>query len=83
MVLICVRYLFYQPMHMDEKIKTWTLCFPAKETSDMDKALLDCPIVFFSAELSLNRSISARLLFLFCSRVFFSRSYENSSNTPK
>ena len=25
-----VRYLFYQPM--DEKMKTWTLCFPAKES---------------------------------------------------
>ena len=28
-----------------------------------------------------NRSISVRLLFLFCSRVFISRLYENSSNT--
>ena len=27
-----------------------------------------------------NRSISVRLLFLFCSRVFISRSYENRSN---
>ena len=27
-----------------------------------------------------NRSISVRLLFLFCSRIFFSRSYENRSN---
>ena len=26
-----------------------------------------------------NRSISVRLLFLFCSRVFISRSYENRS----
>ena len=29
MVSLSVRYLFYQPV--DEKIKTWTLCFPAKE----------------------------------------------------
>ena len=29
-----------------------------------------------------NRSISVRLLFLFCSRVFISRSYENRSNGP-
>ena len=29
MNLVSVRYLFYQPM--DEKIKTWTLRFPAKE----------------------------------------------------
>ena len=28
MVSVSVRYLFYQPM--DEKIKTWTLRFPAK-----------------------------------------------------
>ena len=53
----------------------------------------------FSAELSLNqpkatrvcirstnqsiRSISLRLLFLFCSHVLISRSYENRSNTVK
>ena len=30
---------------MDEKIKTWTLRFPAKENSNMDKALFDSPIV--------------------------------------
>ena len=30
-----------------------------------------------------NRFISARLLFLFCSRVFISRSYENRSNDQK
>ena len=29
-----------------------------------------------------NRSISVRLLFLFCSRVFISRSYENRSILP-
>ena len=30
---------------MDEKIKTWTLRFPAKENPNMDKALFDWPIV--------------------------------------
>ena len=30
---------------MDEKIKTWTLRFPAKENSNMGKALFDWPIV--------------------------------------
>ena len=30
---------------MDEKIKTWTLRFPAKKTTYMEKALLDWPIV--------------------------------------
>ena len=44
MVSVSVRYLFYQPM--DEKIKTWNLCFPAKENPNMDKALFDWPIVF-------------------------------------
>ena len=35
--------LFHQPM--DEKIKTWTLCFPAKENPNMERALFDWPIV--------------------------------------
>ena len=43
MVSVSVRYWFYQPM--DEKIKTWTLRFPAKEKPNMEKALLDWPIV--------------------------------------
>ena len=30
---------------MDEKIKTWTLRFPAKENLNMEKALFDWPIV--------------------------------------
>jgi len=40
---VSVRYLFYQPM--DEKITTWPLCFPTKENPNMEKALLDWPIV--------------------------------------
>ena len=43
MVSVSVCYLFYQPM--DEKIKTWTLRFPAKENPNMEKALLDWPLV--------------------------------------
>ena len=112
MASVNVRHLLYQPM--DEKIKTWLLCFPAKENPNVEKTLFDWPIVLqydvkakyrlfsrkfsgndFSPEHSLhqpkatrvctrsinqsNRSISARLLFLFCSRVFISRSYENRS----
>ena len=113
MVSVSVCYLFYQPM--DEKNKTWTLRFPAKENPNMEKALFDWPIVLqydvkakyrlisrkffghevFSPERSLNqpkarcvcirsinqsnRFISVRLLLLFCSRVFISRSYENCS----
>ena len=43
MVSVGVRYLFYQPM--DEKIRTWTLRFPAKENPNMEKALFDWLIV--------------------------------------
>ena len=112
MASVSVRYLFYQPM--DEKNKTWTLRFPAKENPNMEKALFDWPIVLqydvraisrkffghevFPAERSLNQPktrclcirsinqsngcISVLLLFLFCSRVFISRSYENRSVSP-
>ena len=31
---------------MDEKITKWTLRFPAKEDPNMEKALLDWPIVW-------------------------------------
>ena len=100
---------------MDEKIKTWTLRFPAKENPNMERALFDWPMVLqydvkvkyrlisrkffgrevFSTERSRNqpkatrvrfrstnqsnRSISVRLFFLFCSRLFISRSHENRS----
>ena len=30
---------------MDKKIKTWRLCFTAKENPNMEKALFDWPIV--------------------------------------
>ena len=43
MVSVSVCYLFYKPM--DEKIKTWTLRFPAKENPDLEKVLLDWPFV--------------------------------------
>ena len=43
MVSINVPYLYYQPM--GEKIKTWTLRFPAKEKLNMEKALFDWPVV--------------------------------------
>ena len=43
MVSESVRHLFYQPM--DEKIKTWSLRFPANKNPNMEKALFDWPIV--------------------------------------
>ena len=112
MVSASVRYLCYQPMY--EKIKTWTIRFPAEENLNMEKALFNWPIVlqydvkakyrlisrkllgvkFFHPNVRLlnqpkatrvsfrsinqsNRSLSVRLLFLFCTRIFISRSYEN------
>ena len=113
MVSVSVRHLFYQPI--GEKIKTWTLRFPAKETLiwrcivrlanrvavwrqsevsvDFQK-VLGRPRAwsFFTRAFaqptksharcihSINQSISVRLMFLFCARVFISRSYENRSN---
>ena len=43
MVSVSVRHLFHKLM--DEKIKTWTLRFPAKEKPSMERALFDWPIV--------------------------------------
>ena len=101
---------------MDEKIKTWTLRFPAKKYANMEKALFDWPIVLQYDAIAKYRLISRKfsgmkffhpsvrltsqkprvcirrltnhvalfrillllLLFLFRSRVFISRSYENS-----
>ena len=62
---------------MDEKNKTWTLRYPAKENPNMEKALFDWPIVIqydvkaisrkffghevFSAERSLNQPSQVRM----------------------
>ena len=75
MVSVSVRYLFYQPM--DEKIKTWTLRFPAKENPNMEKALFDWPIV-------LQYDVKAK--YWLSSRKFFGHevfSAERSLNQPK
>ena len=58
MVSVSVRHLFYQPM--DEKIKTWTLRFPAKENPNMDKVLFDWPIVLQYDVKAKNRLISRK-----------------------
>ena len=52
--------LFYKPV--DEKIKTWTLRFPAKENPNLGKVLFDWPIV-----LQYNVKAKYRLI----SRKFF------------
>ena len=58
MVSVSVRYLFYQPM--DEKIKTWTLRFPARENPNMEKVLFDWPIVWQYDVKAKNRLISRK-----------------------
>ena len=71
MVLVSVRYLFYQPM--DEKIKTWLLRFPAKENPNMDKALFDWLIVLQYDVKSKYRLISRIFKALSHSILHFSR----------
>ena len=80
---------------MDEKIKTWTLRFLAKENSIVLQYDVEAKYRLISRKFSgmwffhrrarlTNKKphtfvISVRLLLLFCSRVFISRSYENRS----
>ena len=56
MFVIC----FFEPM--DKKIKTWSLRFPAKENPNMDKALLDWPIVLQYDVKAKYRLISRKFL---------------------
>ena len=66
---------FYQPM--DEKIKTWTLRFPAKENPNMENTLFDWPIV-------LQYDVKAK--YRLFPRKFFGHevfSPERSLNQPK
>ena len=57
--------LFYQPM--DEKVKTWTLYFPARENPNMEMALFDWPIVLqydvTAKHRLISRKVSGRNLF--------------------
>ena len=46
---------------MDEKIKTWPLCFFAKENPNMEKALFDWPIVLQYDVKAKYRLISRKL----------------------
>ena len=74
MVSVSVRCLFYQPM--DQKIKTWTLRFPAKENPNMEKALFDRPIVLQYDVKSKYRLISRKF---FGHEVF---SFSRASTKP-
>ena len=55
---------------MDEKIKTWTLRFPAKENPNIEKALFDWPIVLQYDVKAKYRLISIKF---FGHKVFFTR----------
>ena len=60
MASLSVRYLFYQPM--DEKNKTWSLRFPAKENPNMEKVLFDWPNVLQYDVKTKYRLISTKFL---------------------
>ena len=77
MVSISVRYLFYQPT--DEKIKTWTLRFPDKENPNMEKTLLNWPIV-----LQYDVKAKYRLIFeKFSGMKFFHPSVRLTNQNPR
>ena len=69
-------YLFYQPM--DEKIKTWTLRFPAKENPNMEKPLFERPIVLQYDVKAKYRMISRK----FVSMKFFHPSVRLTNQNP-
>ena len=77
MVAVSVRYLFYRPMN--EKIKTWTLRFPAKESPNMEKALFDEPIVLQYDVKAKYRLISRK----FSSMKFFQPSIRLTNQKPR
>ena len=77
MVSVRVRYLFNQPM--DEKIRTWTLRFPAKENLNMEKALFDWPIVLQYDVKAKYRLISRK----FSGRKFFHPSVRLTNQKPR
>ena len=67
----------YQPV--DEKVKTWTLRFPAKENPKMEKALFDWPIVLQYDVKSKYRLISRK----FSGMKFFHRSARLTNHRPR
>ena len=70
-------YLFYQPM--DEKIRKWTLLFPAKENPNMEKALFDWPIVLQYDVKARYRLISR----MFSGTKFFHPSVHLTNQKPR
>ena len=64
---------------MDEKIKTWTLRFPAKENPNMDKALFDWPILLQHDVKAKYRLISRK----FSGMKFFHPSVRLTNQKPR
>jgi len=77
MISVGVRDLFYQPM--DEKIKTWTLRFLAKENPTMKKLLFDWPIVLQYVVKAKYRLISRR----FSGMKFFQPTVRLTNQKPR
>ena len=77
MFSVNVRYLFYQLM--DEKIKTWTLRFPAKKYANMEKVLFDWPIVLQYDAMAKYRLISRK----FTGMKFFHPSVRLTNQKPR
>ena len=71
--------LQYDVKEISRKFFGHEVCLPARSLSQPKPRCVCIRFIHQS-----NRSISVCLLFLFCSRVFISRSYENRSNVrPK
>ena len=69
MVSVNVSYLFYQPM--DEKIKTWTLRFPAKENPNMERHCSIGQSCFsMTSKWSINWFLESSRAWRFFTRVF-------------
>ena len=66
--------LQYDVKEISRKFFGHEVCLPARSPSQPKPRCVCIRFIHQS-----NRSISVRLLFLFCSRVFISRSYENRS----
>ena len=64
---------------MDEKIKTWSLRFPAKENLNMEKALFDWPIVLQYDVKAKYRLIPRK----FSSMKFFHPSVRLTNQNPR
>ena len=64
---------------MDEKIKTWTLCFPAKENPITEKVSFDWPIVLQYDVKAKYQLISRK----FSGMIFFNPSVRLTNQKPR